>query len=1155
MTNGTDDADETDPGGGALCPIVAIGASAGGLEALQALFAAAPTGHGAAYVVIQHLDPDHDSLMAELLSRRTDMTVRQAEDGVEPRADTVYMIPPGASMTIEKGRLKLQDFPLPRGVRRPIDTFFSSLTDDLPRALACVVLSGTGTDGARAFRRVKEADGITLVQDPATAKFDGMPRAAIETGFADYVLPPPKIAEQINAYFEGLTQRQGLERDVTEILPDLLQTLRAATGHDFAHYKPATLIRRTRRRVQITGSRSPEAYLRRLRADPGEAEALLTELLINVTSFFRDEAVFDRLRRDVIPKMIDQAEPDQAIRVWVPGCSSGEEAYSLAMLIDDAQRDSGRDAAPVVIFASDIDEQMLKAAREARYPADAIAAIPTAFRSRYTVPTEGGFAIAPPIRDMVRFSAPSVIKAPPFTRLDLISCRNLLIYFGNDLQSRVLPVFHYALKRNGVLVLGTSEGIGQHAGLFEAIDKKARLYRGVGETPRMPRMADGGSALRERADPLPRRTEAPPPAASAAEKRVLERYAPAFVVVGQNGTLLHASGRLTKYLEIPPGEQTSDVLTLSRAGLRAPLRRLMRRLDAGEVRAAATEVEVASELGVQTVDIACERLADETRLIVIRDVAALRAEDHDAIEPFGDGESDVESELRSVKMRLRTTVEDLEAANEELKSSNEEMMSVNEELQSANEELSTVNDELKLKMDEVAGANADLRNFLASSNIPTVILGSDLQVRIFTPRAAEIFPLRTSDVGRGLGEFTAKIRDAAVMEDAARVLKHGEAVSREVVSTDGERTYIMAVTPYVSHEGGSTDGVVLSFPEVTALKKTEAALERERQRLSLALQAARLGVWEVVVGEDEVSVDAQARRFFGLPELPAPVFLDMPIGAIHEDHRARVEERLQKAIDEVGPYEATFAVGRPDGSEIILHGIGQAQPGPDGKTARVIGINRDVTEERLAAERAELLVRELNHRVKNMLAVISSMLKTSARGATDIGEFVANAESRIAALSAAHTLLVRSDWTGASLDELAASTLSIFDVGGRVSIASTDRKLPPMESQAVSLILHELTTNSLKHGALSAAEGKVAVVIEEAERGEQDEARVRLTWEEAGGPPAAAPTRQGFGTLLLRDMIRHQHRGVTAFDWRPEGLRYTVEFSVKPTDFADIGQS
>lgn len=1144
----SDAIDNTDPASDLPCPVIAIGASAGGLEALQAFFSAAPIGHGAAYIVIQHLDPDHESLMGELLARRTEMKVSQAEDGIVPDADNIYLIPPGRSMTIEDGHLRLEDFPLPRGVRRPIDTFFLSLADDLERGFATIVLSGTGTDGSRAFRAAKEAGGLTLVQDPKTAKFDGMPVAAIDTGFADVILPPAEMAEKVNDYFDRLPPRREKDRGIEGILPEVLDVIRDTVGHDFTGYKPQTLIRRTRRRVQLTGADGPEAYLQRLRRDRGEAEALFAEMLINVTEFFRDDEVFKRLRDEVVPAIAARAQAGRPIRVWVPGCSSGEEAYSLAMLLEGALRARLEDEPSfrppqVQIFASDIDEQMLTVARAARYPIDAIDSVPEPYRSRCIIAQEGGFVMAPIIRDMVRFSLHSVIKDPPFTKLDLVSCRNLLIYFGSDLQDHVLPMFHYALREDGVLLLGTSEGLGRHAHLFTSIDARGRIYQRTGLPGRMPPMLQraGGHALFDPREGTAQHRASPQRTVGVAAQRVLDRYAPAYLVVDRVGQLTASSGRLTKYLEFPTGQTTSEVVSLARPGLRAPLRRVLKRMDDGEPRAAVNEIDISSEIGVQAVDLVGEALPDGQRLIVIRDAGELRARDEDAIETIPENTDDVEDELRHVRFRLRTTVEELEAANEELKSSNEEMMSMNEELQSANEELSTVNDELKIKIDEVASTNADLRNFLESSDIPTIILGSDLEVRIFTPRAREVFPLRDTDVGRSLSEVRTPLDDADMLVDAQAVLDGDTPIAREVSTRDGDRTYLMQVTPYKAHSG-EVEGVILSYTEVTAMKEVQANLAAQKERLSLAMQAAHLGVWEFWPETGQVEMDRQTRTFFGLPEHGETSFAE--VGPLIDDADfTTVQEALDRAIEETGEYEATFAVTRGDGSTLTLYGIGRVHRDDDG-TVRIVGINRDVTAERAASERSELMVRELNHRVKNMLSVIASIIRTAGRRATDIDTFVKQCDSRIAALSTAHTLLVKSDWQGAGVCDLAASCLSIFDIADRVQMDCTSTPLPPMESQAVSLVLHELATNALKHGALSQTTGTVHLVIEDVLPTAEKPKRLRLIWKESGGPVVSEPTQQGFGTILLRDMIRHQHRGDTQFEWDPSGLRYSVEMDV-----------
>ena len=1130
--------DNTDPASDLPCPIVAIGASAGGLEALQLLFDAAPVGTNAAYIVIPHLDPDHESLMADLLSRRTGMLVEQVAHDTEPEAGHVYLIPPGTSMMIENGRLKLEELPRPRGVRRPIDTFFLSLADDLERGFACVVLSGTGSDGSRALRAAKEAGGLTVAQDPETATFDGMPRAAIATGFADLVLTPGEIAGRVLDYFDRLPARPEAT-GLNDALDRVVVRLRAAVGHDFAGYKKPTMVRRLRRRMQLTGSETLDDYLKRLDTDGTEAEALLQELLINVTGFFRDPDVFERLREDVVPRLIERAGPGRPLRLWVPGCSSGEEAYSLAMLLDEALARLPGHAPQAQIFATDIDKQMLRIAREGRYGIEAAQAVPEPYRSRCLIAQEQGYAVTPSVREMVRFSDHSLIKDPPFTRLDMISCRNLLIYLDAGLQAQALATFRFALREEGVLLLGASEGIGRAEG-FVAIDAKKRLYErgpGVARLPSLPGMDDTitsratGALLPDAVRPL-----------SIASRRVLSRYAPAFLVVDRAGNLVGSSGRLTKYVELPAGAPTTDVTSLARTGLRAPLRRVLRRVEEGAERAAVSDVEIASELGVQVVDVVCERLSDGTRLVVIRDTASLRLDDASAFEDTPEA-ADAEDELRRVKFRLRSTVEELEAANEELKSSNEEMMSMNEELQSANEELSTVNDELKGKMHELAETNTDLSNFLSSTDRPTIVLDRELRVRMFTPRARDVFPLREADTGRSLTEVTSHLDDDGVIADARRVLETGEPVSREVGTRPDAaarpRTYVLQVTPY-DGAGGEIDGVIIGFTDVTQIRAAQASLAEERHRLSLAVEAAGLGVWEWRPDTGEVVLDGATRALFGLPPLPEPVDFADVVARIAPEDAPVVQEALEEALARGGPYAASFGIVGED--RRVLDGIGR--PHTDASGTRMVGINRDVTAERIADERRELMIRELNHRVKNTLAVIGGMIRASGRSATDVADFVRRCEARIGALSTAHNLFIESDWQGAYAQSIARTTIELLDAKEVVTIAGDDPLLPPMEAQAVGLILHELTTNAVKYGALSEAEGRVALRFE-AEATEAGGTLLHLVWEERGGPPAAPPARTGFGMLLLSKMVAHQHAGTASFDWRPEGLRYALRMKIE----------
>ncbi len=705
------------------CPIIGIGASAGGLEAVKDFLGAAQPQSEMAFVLVQHLDPNHESMMAELIGRRTQMQVHQIVGGERVEADHVYVIPPGSQLTIEDSVLSLSPFAEPRGLRRPIDDFFVSLAQDQGPNVACVVLSGTGADGSTGLRAVKENGGVVVAQQPDTAGYDGMPMAAIGTGLVDFILAPEQIYEKLWGYFKRRAERGDTPDGVpvAEHLEDICIALRASVGHDFSGYKRATMLRRIDRRMQVLAISEAAEYVRRLRSDERECDALFQDLLINVTQFFRDPEMFRLLEEKAIRPLVEASMPGVPIRAWVPGCSSGEEAYTVAMLFAEAA--TAMDKRPVVqIFATDIDPQMLNMAREARYPLTAMKDIPDDLRERYVIGLDGKFQIAPRIRDMVQFSAHSVIKDPPFSRLDLVSCRNMLIYMGDEIQATFIPLMHYALKPGGTLFLGPSEGIGRHEQLFEPVDQVSRIFRRKeGQASYPIGFANAQVALRARTPTLT--TRRPTSFADSGEKspateRILERYAHASLVLDDHGNILSTNGKLSKFLEFPDSHSTMHAVSLARPGLAEALGPMLRRAVSEGKRMAARGVEVRSEFGSQAIDLVVDPLSDGTLLAVFVEAGAFQAE---VADDFVDDSApddrfhDLEEELRHTRFRLHTTVQELEVANEELRSSNEESMSMNEELQSANEELSTLNEELKSKVDELSLANDDITNFMAST--------------------------------------------------------------------------------------------------------------------------------------------------------------------------------------------------------------------------------------------------------------------------------------------------------------------------------------------------------------------------------------------------------------------------------------------------------
>lgn len=1125
-------------------PIVGIGASAGGLEAIREMLNAAPSEPDFAFVIVQHLDPTHDSLLAELLGRHTRMPVRQIVGGEIVEAGQVYIIPPGHGLTIENGRLELTEFSQPRGLRRPIDDFFESLAQDQGPNAACVILSGTGADGTTGLRAIKEYGGLCIAQEPETARYDGMPVSAIGTGLVDFVRQPNSVIDCLEHFFDQRSDSGRIEEAaavVADNIDEMCGALQEMIGHDFSGYKRTTLVRRIERRMKVLGVDAPEDYLRRVRGETDECDALFRDLLINVTRFFRDPEMFDTLRDQAVLTLVENAAPNTEIRVWIPGCSSGEEAYSIAMLFAHALR--GQQERPFVqIFATDIDDRMLAVAREARYPVSAMADIPADLRDLYTIGHEGYFQVSPKIRDMVRFSSHSLIKDPPFSRVDLLSCRNLLIYFDEGLQKQVFPILHYALKEDGFLFLGPSETIGRHDDMFTAVEPKSRLFRRLeGRTPYpiklAPNVERGGS-------PASRRTRSEASVGANWEegfstRRILERYAPATIVANRDGEILSSNGRLAKYLEFPHGTSgTVFVTSIARPGLREVLSPLLHKSIEQRKRIVARGIEVIAEFGRQTIDVIADPLPDGTALVVFKDTSPFQSGDDEEMVDLGPADSStqhLEDELRLTRHRLRTTVEELETANEELKSSNEEMMSMNEELQSTNEELSTVNDELKSKVDQLTVANSDLRNFLDSTRLAVVIVDRDMRVRNFTDAVLEAFPFQSGDRGRYLSEVASHLSDDRFLADARSVIAGGDPVMRTISSRDHRVQWSLKIMPYTVLDG-TVDGATIVLTDITDALGVEAALDAERERLAMAIRVAGIGIWEYRLDDGLAVLDENEARFFGFEEeLNEGIDIELLLAMIEPDDRPAVEASLRRAVAEEGNFESSFRVRRQDGSVSHLKGYGRIIPGTSPK--RLMGVSFDVTGEAHFAEQREFMLREMNHRVKNLFAVISSIVTGSARRAESVEELAGDVRERITALGRAHSLTqtntLRSD---VELSRLLDEALEPYR-DGRIIVAEGPPVMLGVEKLTpLALILHEWATNALKYGGLGKADGTVHVGWTH----NRDDTLV-IEWRECFSNirSAEADTTGGFGSRLIDFSIK-QLRGSLHIERTDQMRRMTL---------------
>ena len=824
-------------------PIVGIGASAGGVEALEQFFRSLPAGNGLAFVVLTHLPPDHESMLSEILGRATRMPVVDARDGEKVEAEHVYVLPPGATLTIREGSLQLRRTGFAGRERAPIDVFFTSLAEDQAESAIGIVLSGGGHDGTLGLTAIKEHGGLTIAQgsNVTRPRFAEMPSSAVAAGIVDLELPVETIPERIIGYVRNWgsfdTQPGG------DALTTILNLLRTRTGHDFRDYKERTFQRRVQRRMQVLQTTKLEDYAERLRSEPDEVSALFRDLLIGVTDFFRDAAAFQALEAVVIPKLFEDKGSNDEVRVWVPGCSTGEEAYSIAILLREHLEKSSTPP-KVQVFASDIDETAMGVARAARYPASMVKEVSSERLRRFFVHEAGTYRIVKELRDMCMFSAHSVIRDPPFSRLDLISCRNLLIYLKPALQAQIIPLFHYALRPSGYLFLGSSENVSRNSELFTSVDRKSRIFRRRDLATRPPlalqqflpqtRREAGGpdenhGGLLQRSESLRR-----------AANTIVEHFAPTFVIVDEIGQTLYFSSGTGKYLQPAAGPPNRDIVAMARTGLRADLRTALHRAKEAGRRVVRDRIHVQINGGIQTISIAVEPIVEGKEIaygIVFTDRGPISPQDEAGARPRPEGQDStvqlIENELQETKERLQSTIEELETANEEFRSSNEELLSVNEELQSTNEELETskeelqsvneelqtVNNELSSKIEELDRANSDLNNLFQSTQIATVFLDRDLVIRSFTPTVTELFNVIPGDRGRPLTDLVGRV-DYPDLEKDIRAVFGGEVIERAVSHADGKAHYLARVLPYRSADN-AIDGVLLTFVDVTNLVAAE----------------------------------------------------------------------------------------------------------------------------------------------------------------------------------------------------------------------------------------------------------------------------------------------------------------------------------------------
>ena len=829
-------------------PIVGIGASAGGVEALETFFRAIPEDCQLGFVVIMHLAPGIPSQLVEVLSRCTAMPVVQAADGMPVQRCHAYVLPPNSLLTIRHGRLRLTPSPEPHWKSRPIDSFFASLAEDQEDFAIGVLLSGAGSDGAAGFAGIQRHGGVTIVQarDEAGPKFDEMPRSAQEIGVVD-------LAVRVSRIPAALVRLAGEMAKAPPELPTaglntIFRVLRQRTGHDFSHYKHPSFLRRLKRRMQVHNDQTLQKYVQRLRRDPQEAIALFRDVLIGVTEFFRDAEAFEALRERVIPRLFDGKGERDEVRVWVAACASGEEAFSIAMLLREYM-DSLATVPRVQIFATDIEEHTLAIARAAKFPAATVSHLGARRIKRFFVVDQGKYRVARELRDMCVFSTHSAIKDPPFSRLDLVSCRNLLIYFAPDLQAELMRIFHYALKPGGFLFIGASENISRHEELFTAVDARHRIFQRHDVVISPPRTMSLGRSVphasaNDEAILTPRTRLGQDRIARSAAATVMEQFGPPYVVVDETGGIIEFSSRTGPYLEAPAGPPNRKLFAMARRELKASLRALLRKAKETHRTCRSDPIAIHVEGAKITIRVAVEPLHQNSRthyLVVFQNAGNTPDQTEQKPTPARGGDAgeterqQLEFELKETREQLQAMVEELETANEELLSSNEELQSANEELQtskeelqSVNEELETVNLELNSKVQQLDQAHSDLKNIFDGTQIATIFIDRNLIIRNYTPAVSAIFNLLPSDQGRPLTDISHRLKYDTLGEDIRNVLAKNTLVERRATTVDGTAHYLMRILPYRA-AGKRVDGAVLTLIDISNLVKAE-----EHQKLLTA---------------------------------------------------------------------------------------------------------------------------------------------------------------------------------------------------------------------------------------------------------------------------------------------------------------------------------
>lgn len=984
---------EREAGPVAVPAVVGIGASAGGLSALKRLLAHIPDDSGLAFVVVVHLDPERKSHLANLLQAEARLPVRQISGDVALEANTIYVIPPNRNLTAIDTHLRLTDLESERRDRAPIDHFFRTMADTYDGHSIGVVLTGTGSDGALGLRKIKEHGGLTVVQDPNEAEFDGMPQSAIATGVVDLILPLAEIPGKVIRFARTrpdvatVEDPRTLDDEQSASLRSIFDQVRTRTNRDFSRYKRTTIMRRIARRMQIHHLYQLRDYARLMRENPAETQALADEFLITVTEFFRDPEVYDFLRKNIVPGLFEAKDSSDRLRVWTVGCSTGEEAYSLAiLLLEEAARHSS--PPQIQVFASDLHEHSLRKAREGRYPETIESTVSAERLQRYFVRESGGYRVASTVRELVVFTPHNLLADPPFSRLDLVSCRNVLIYLQRDIQKDVIDLFHYALNSDGHLLLGTAETLDSGES-FVAESKEIAVYRRRNVPSKEPRLPVFPLGFTARAPESTSRNEPDPASFGSMHLDLIEKVAPPSLLLSPKDEVLHLSQQAGRYLQPPGGPPTASVMKLIRPELRIELRAALRTSREREEPVRSKPVPLSLPHGERqvVVEVRTASGGDSNDLaLVMFDEQQLKGETSEASDQESDASvRELEAELQLTKQQLQAVIEEHETSQEETRASNEELQSMNEELrstleeletskeelQSINEELVTVNQENRHKVDELSQLSSDLQSLMSATQIATLFLDRDLRILRFTPPVADLFNIRTSDQGRPLADLTHRLGYDRIIADAQKVLKNLTPIKREVSSDEGS-WYLTRLLPYRSQDD-RIDGIVITFVDVTELKRAEEALRRSEERFRALVDASAQTVWSTDA-EGAMNEDSPSWRTLTGQSLDEWLGWGWLKG-VHEDDRERVEREWLEAVRGARPYETEMRleVAGSGWRWISLRAVPLADS--DGSVRGWVGMNVDVHERRQAEEE----VRKRNTELENLVARRTEQLRRANR--------------------------------------------------------------------------------------------------------------------------------------------------------------------------------